>query len=1143
MTKVIAYHNNANGDHWFKSSQYGKSEIEAIKDPEGGNTLNPPTSIPSPFARFDLVRAAFANLSRNPNLKGTPNDERLVSEALDVALLFFNYDKIKDKVKIIPWSVDKNNGNLGNLLNPKSSEGHKRLGKVLELYLNQDANIYNFDKLNRLFILQYQGKIVGGTSPSTLFFSSANDLSALGLAFDTQLFDKTYTPLYKRDIDYQKFWYCLKLQNNFRTYFREIDDYLENSFKALEKHNPTLYHQHICSQNGELLLKQGDYSQLFEQLNAGQQGNIVEVLDIPICKRKVVASDVEKISDFVIDTTKYRKLFPNEPIPLVLQNNYHKSLQYTQAKWKNGLEIPSFVAEDWRKNERQLPAQSENYPWLTVSDLLEPYLIRVKYPINTQDFWVGNLYNLPDNDKAGYLLPIKNTFFEFFDIEDLKNGNGKVKVQIKEGHGHSIDVSLQIPIKGDASKLRNEYITLERSYIFIDPNEPLTEPNLKENIGYIVEQTFGLSMYPFIKSGNEKINADYRVQLIEDLDQYDSIKLQFYELSEVKEVNTLEKKRSDAGDSVISKYYALENEFDYISFDISNNNLSLKAIMIPNWNLYNGGTDTLSFAIDFGTTNTHIEFKKNNSESSPFQFGRRQVALMMDLNYYQNSLAGFNEQIKSRFDFEFLPIMIGQDIEYSFPLRSVIAQPKDFSGQAHTLIDINTPFYYEKRNTRDRDRITPNLKWIPRDAKSELQVYHFLEELIMMIRNKVLLEGGNLSATKIYWFYPSSMTRGRKGKLKEKWDELFRKHITNRSDAKPIEILESIAPFYHYQNVNTQINTSSAVSIDIGGGSSDIAIYRDNRPVYLTSFRFAGNAIYGDFLLERGAKNNGFVNRYKQYFEELLETNTDLENFNNKLLEDNCSEEIISFWFGLEKNRHSTNDKNRWSFNKQLSKDDNLRIVFLLFYTASVYHVVKLMVANNFDKPRTITFSGTGAKMLDIITGDAQILEEFTQKIIEQVYGTVYGNREKLVVYKGSTPKEATCKGALLMDVTQIEKPLSPSVYAGVHENKFESLRYEDLQNAEIIDAILQETENFIQFFLNMNKQFSFENNFDISKEAIVLTKNVLNDADLRNFLNKAIEAKKKGLTEIDTELEETLFFYPIMGTMNQLAFEISNQL
>ena len=185
MSKVLTYHKSQNGGHWFKSVVYGKNEIEAIKDPQGGDTESAPTSIPSPFARFDLVRTAFANLSLSGKLKGTPNDEKLVSEALDLGEILFNYEDFKDRLKLVAWSKK----DLTSLLN-SSTQGHQRLGKALELYLTQDAEAYNFDLIDRIFIVFFKGVAIGGTSPSTLFFSSANSLNQLSIPLGNQhLFD------------------------------------------------------------------------------------------------------------------------------------------------------------------------------------------------------------------------------------------------------------------------------------------------------------------------------------------------------------------------------------------------------------------------------------------------------------------------------------------------------------------------------------------------------------------------------------------------------------------------------------------------------------------------------------------------------------------------------------------------------------------------------------------------------------------------------------------------------------------------------------------------------------------------------------------------------------------------------------------
>src|SRR4051794_30968810 len=111
MNKVFGY-TRKGGKDWFQSDAYSDKEIESIKDPEGGSELTLPTAIPSPFARIDLVKNAFRNITKSPNLKFyekdgnvvcSKEDELLVSHCLDLAEMLFNYDSVKDKLRIIVW--------------------------------------------------------------------------------------------------------------------------------------------------------------------------------------------------------------------------------------------------------------------------------------------------------------------------------------------------------------------------------------------------------------------------------------------------------------------------------------------------------------------------------------------------------------------------------------------------------------------------------------------------------------------------------------------------------------------------------------------------------------------------------------------------------------------------------------------------------------------------------------------------------------------------------------------------------------------------------------------------------------------------------------------------------------------------------
>ena len=63
MSKVLRHHkaaaaNTMNG--WAQSSIYNQTIIDDIDDPSGANAWSEITSIPSPFARMALLKAAFA---------------------------------------------------------------------------------------------------------------------------------------------------------------------------------------------------------------------------------------------------------------------------------------------------------------------------------------------------------------------------------------------------------------------------------------------------------------------------------------------------------------------------------------------------------------------------------------------------------------------------------------------------------------------------------------------------------------------------------------------------------------------------------------------------------------------------------------------------------------------------------------------------------------------------------------------------------------------------------------------------------------------------------------------------------------------------------------------------------------------------
>ena len=211
MAKVFRIHKGASNtiSNWEDSVRIGTTAIDSIPDPVGATDKKEITSIPSPFARMDLVKRAFKYVAEH-GLEGKTAYHKLVSDSLDVGQIFFNIEKYRNIIEIVVW--DKKN-HIQQLEDSIDKE-HVRLGKTYQTYIQQDGDEYNFNQMDCIYLLNYIDKtgpemmnIIGATSPATLFFTSANDLSYVKskIKFGSDSpFDDDYKPLYKREFDYIK---------------------------------------------------------------------------------------------------------------------------------------------------------------------------------------------------------------------------------------------------------------------------------------------------------------------------------------------------------------------------------------------------------------------------------------------------------------------------------------------------------------------------------------------------------------------------------------------------------------------------------------------------------------------------------------------------------------------------------------------------------------------------------------------------------------------------------------------------------------------------------------------------------------------------------------------------------------------------
>lgn len=1128
MGKVFRFHQgNNNIEDWQISEAYGHNAIQGIQDPAGATAKQEITSIPSPFARIELMRTAFKKVCESQTLEGSSIFHKMVSDCLDVGELFFNMDTFPDQLEIIPWDKKEH---LDELLNSKNAK-HRRLGETLKLYFDQDKQAHHFDLLQRLYLLNYRKgpkklNIIGSTSPSTLFFTSANDLDFVQIRFGKKkVFSDEYTPLYTRDVDFQKFIYGLQwFLPEFNQHFKELDDYLNLNFTHLNAHQKAAIQE----------MSEAEFRSKFAALNVSNEGNPVEILGYPLRKKVNDPRKIEQSSDFVIDSEKYQGLKP-----LVLPNEkYTEKLTYTTDNWDSSYKAPFY--DPTPLEQRTLPWVGSQYPYLTIDDVLEPYLIRTVFPIQKSKYFTGNLRTRAGEQK-GFLLPLKKGYFDFFDVDSLQGftAEGKPVIEMEPASNEGIKVTLRIPIQ------KGKHITFQRIYYPSLQENHVEQPDLPKNQGVLIENQFTLSIFPFLQLEAPHANY-YRIALMDrdilPLTQGHRYHLKFYASSQDERHIQAVKSRSqkEEGDALSSHFYVLNEAFDYIEL---HDGAGHKGLIIPIFNRLPKGTDKFTFAIDFGTTNTHIEYRKGADEPTPFEINEEDLQMATlhepDIEQKDISLSGTGATaLLLTLPHEFLPLKIGKKHKHYFPQRSVIHynESQDFKQTTYALADMNVSFTFERESIPKNILFDTNLKWSNfKPNSNELKkIDAYFENLMLLIRNKVLLNGGDLSKTELIWFYPSSMLPFKVGMMEMKWENLFHRYVTKKRS--PMKLSESIAPFYYYKSrLGVTATEKPVVSIDIGGGTSDIVIYKKNDPEILTSIRFAANAIFGD-AYNSNPSLNGFINKYLEQFKDLGIASYYLPKFKR-------SEDITGFLFSLEHNQELRKRNIEASFAKELKQDADFRIIFLLFYSAIIYHLASIMRAKGMDSPAYLTFSGTGSKIINFADPRPKLksLSILTQHIFEKVMGKTL---DPIELKQYENPKEITCKGGLMID-KEIDIDDIKTTLIGNREKDFieeKPITYPEISDA-LLYSVIGEYKDFIRLFFQLNEEMNFSKVFGTQPASAEAYQEILT-GKAKEFLLLGIEQKNEEFNEEKASvLNESLFFYPLIGSLNRLAYSISENI
>lgn len=1140
------------------------------------------TSIPTPLARIYLFRTAFlAKESKDNGVYG-----ELVSDCLD--LLQFLFEKGEDPaLKVYVWDAAKSISDLKNAGYPALT----LLGDSLKMALDSDSETFSRSGLI-IYLIEYDGVLLGGTSPFSLVFTSPNlrrvlrekrakgEAGAFSSNKRVEFFNLPRS-LKERPVEFRE--YLLSMTKKFNREFiaagplRPFTDYVERQTSDLKDVTADIFDER------------------YKNINCMEAGSTktISVLTpamTPLCYNAVLPEMKE--SHFLMKPTcqAYKEFMKNTP--LVLPTSFSESgWIYVDEPWDVRTEILDRCCKG-RISERRLPKNGSTnaeftnmqYPWVSNCDFFTDRLIDLTYDVNVSHFF--NNANTPR-----FLLPIRKEYFWFFTVDDLRK-NLKMTVDAEKIEGtenvrlHSVKVDLTIPLDSARGK-----ITLSRTY---------TD---NQNDSYTIRtrrRGFGLGIFPFYRldEKNTGLKNEYSVYMFDAGDRENAIDLHFYSADRQSAPLTSAGKLRSQTPAGLSKVYNLRsrtasNAFDFIEVEVADDagNGADTGLVVPIWpeqqSLDIEGYSTI-FSIDFGTSNTHIAYwdpKENKVKPFEIDIDEQQMVLL-NAPYIKDNVTDFRrrESFGRAADFtdflrEFVPSVIGPDSrikKISYPVKTATLESNRFSKGKSLFENVNIGFDIDSEQVKvplQSFIYNTNLKWALQYDRSNAQakgrVEAYCEQTLWMLKNLIVLKGFYCRNIKILYFYPESMMQADKDMFDAAWAQAARDIFDSCGfgvDLKPAE-LESVAPYYSLLKRDESLYAYNSVNIDIGGGTTDIFLfdkkYEDTDSRYFgyeASIQFAGNDIWGK-TYPSGDKN-GFVEYMKH----------EIQNPNNGISEDllraydnfgrkDNPEDMSSFFF-----KHTG-----YGFGDRIRNSGKLKYVLLLHYASILWYLsdmikyVRATVPSGLDMPSRVTFTGKGSEYLKIISPKDDIITKvtfalllaygFTKEDFKDGFKVSYPDNPKGLTSEGGVYKLTADRAIKVNFVAQEDaafgatdsrannRDMTKYTNVGKHLFGFDTAEDGDCRISDIKkykDAVMKHFNDFIDGIFSNELLASLLRQLNI----------VLSDDDRAKTIELASKSfdiqSERYIREYSTQgerLEGTIFFLAMKNTLIDLSLYYSDQI
>ncbi|AMM51901.1 hypothetical protein TH61_12915 [Rufibacter sp. DG15C] len=1145
MPKVLRLHKTgSNVEGWAKTSQITSTEIKDITDGAGGRAQKITASIPTPFARMHLFETAFDFVKQG--VSSTPNSiyHKFVTHFWDLWELLYNHQSYAqggNKIVIRRWNKQQQ------LHAMQSNPNTQLLGRTLELFMN-DPKFKGVDDLFLFYLESTDGRgnkhmqLLGGTSPFTFLFVSPNvqPLSINRAQNVGVYFDNNFVSLNDRERDFKEYVHKLFVSNPayiqaFPAVYNALDEAVLKSISM----------SGVMGQNAVI----NDYLPLVDL-----QQNPVHVGHLNFLVKKDQTAVTS--SDLFLRPTN--NLFQGDR-PIVLKPDLRLA---PHVKYVNNLAWPTNTQVGY-SDEKEIPARSLpgvgfNYPYLTINDLLQETIVQVPYEVNTDRFYSGTvLYQPGVTEKVfNYLLPITSTYFDYFTPEDLAN---HLTFYVDVNH---VRVTLSIPTEHGP-------VVYERSYYDNPLNSRDPHGQIIPEKGHILKSRVGIGVFPFYKFVDAPTYNDfYKVMLVdEDIDPLlvnRNHTLNFYVGGRQLDASggfmsaTSQRRTKKSNSSAGSTYYEIRGtHFDYAELTHQGVDVTGKALIVPKFQQMHQGIQSFTFAIDFGTSNTHIAYTAGaNQAPKEFSITANDLQLVMlnkpsedaSLTDYQRfHKRGFGRlfAVETLLKREFIPLIIGSGGSlYSFPTRTATCESIDFENQIPSLFgNINIGFSINTEGTHQdqyKQSYHTDLKWsetLSNTGKRRIEA--FFTEIMLLIKNKVVLNHGNVANTKVVWFAPLSFDDYSRNMFQNVWDGVYQTVFKNGRNTACIT--ESVAPFYFLSRTGVVVPSQdeNLINVDIGGGTTDVLLFTNRKPSHSASFRFAGNDLWGDgFASVKTSKDNGLLQYGVSHIMQipLSEEGKEYKKFLETALDnpDFGSADITSLLFSYDR---------ELNYSSQLLQARQLRLMFYLHFGALMYHLAQLTQLLGTQVPRYICFSGQGSLYIKLLAAGTNFtnVERYAKTIFQKVTGQEAPSNFKLVLV--DNPKQVTAnggamalEGANLSDLTDI--PIMRPTGAVAGEDAMKSVNKSQISSTlrtEVLDNVM----NCLTLLLDDADVAPLMRSMGVEVDPHWVLNFMRNN--IQDSYTMVLEETLRGLSDREL-IPETMFFMPLKQSLYLLSKELYHQ-